>query len=171
MKPVPSLQPLAAHDGDVDSDGIVNVDAGQHVGAGVRSLDHGHQGAENILVRIHRRTEIGAVGVDGADDQADGHTDEQEGAQPVEIPLICKKEIQHRPRHIDEPEEVGDDEVLVKRDVVVQSHMDNMIIAGHRPLQIEKPRKVYECVQKNPRMPVFSNDLLHKSRAFPKNVK
>ena len=122
------------------------MDAGKHVGTGICPLDHGHQGAENIFVRIHRRPEVGAVGVKGADNQADGHAGEQEGAQPVKIVFILKKEVHYRSCHIEKPEQIRDDEVLVKRNVIVQGHMDDVVVACHGSLQIEKPGNIQENV-------------------------
>lgn len=139
-------QPFAVHHRDVDADGVVHVDAGQHVGTGVHFVKGGYHGAENIFVRVDDGAEVCAVGVDGADCQADGHACKQKGAQPVKIPLVRKKEVQDGSGHIYKPEQIWDDKILIKRNIVVQRYMDNVVTGSHRLLQIEKPGKVDEGV-------------------------
>ena len=70
----------------------------------------------------------------------------QKGAQPVKIPLVRKKEVQNRSGHIHKPEQIWDDKILIKRNIVVQRYMDNVVTGSHRPLQIEKPGKIDEGV-------------------------
>ena len=53
--------------------GIVYVDAWEDIGAGVCFIEGSYGCAENVLVRVDHRAEVGTVVEEGTDDQAQGH--------------------------------------------------------------------------------------------------
>ena len=70
------FQRFALHDGDVRADGVVHVNAGEHVGGCIRPVQGGHRRCKYIFVRIQGRAEIRTVVEEGTDNQADGHAGE-----------------------------------------------------------------------------------------------
>ena len=52
--------------------GIVYVDAWEDIGAGVCFIEGSYGCAENVLVRVDHRAEVGTVVEEGTDDQAQG---------------------------------------------------------------------------------------------------
>ena len=137
---------LALCDRDMRSDGIVYMDARKYVCAGVAFVKYGNRRAERIFFRIDERPEVGTVFKEGTDNQADRHSREKEAAHADKIVLAFKKEKHHRARDIEKPHQVGDDEILIKRNVVIHGNVNDMIVSGHRFFQIAKPGQVEKAV-------------------------
>ena len=78
--------------------------------------------------------------------QEDRHSRKEEGARPEVIILVLEEKVQNRHRDIAKPEEVGDDKQFTKRNVVVQRHVDLVVVAGHRLFQVRKPQKIDDGV-------------------------
>ena len=98
----------------MDADGVVHVDAGKHVGGGIRPMDKGHQSAEHIFIRVHHGPQVRAVAEKCAYYQADGHPGKQEGAQLVIILPAGKQKVKNSCSHVQKPQQVGDDEILAE---------------------------------------------------------
>ena len=87
---------IAFQNGDMGTDRVVHMDAGEYIGAGIRLIQGSHCGGENIFIRVNGRAEVRSIPVKGADDQEDRHSGKEECAHPVKILLILKqKEEKH----------------------------------------------------------------------------
>ena len=128
--------------GNVNSDGIVYVNAGKHVDTGVNAPKLCHGKAEDILLRVYGRTEIGPVREQGTDKKTDGHSCKQERAEPVIIIPAAEEKIYNRRAHIKEPYQVGDDEIFAERDQIVQRRVDHMIGLSDVFLKSGKPWQI-----------------------------
>lgn len=82
----------------------------------------------------------------GTNQQADGHTCKQKGAQPVILLSAGKEKIHDSASHIDKPEQIRHDKIFVKRDVIIQPHMHHRIVPHHGPLQIQKPGQINKSI-------------------------
>lgn len=144
-------------DGNVNPDGIVYMNAGKHVYAGVNAPKLCHGKAEDILLRVYGRTKIGSVGEQGTDQKTDGHSCEQERAEPVVIVPASKEKICNRRTHIEEPHQIGYDEVFAERDQIVQGRVDHMIGFSDIFLKSGKPWQINEAIGHEPDMSIFFN--------------
>ena len=61
-------------DRDVDTDGVVYMDAREDVDARINAPESRYQVAENIFIRIDRWTEVRSVREQGADEKTDRHS-------------------------------------------------------------------------------------------------
>ena len=91
---------LTFHDSYVGTDGIINVDAGKHIGGCIGPVKSGHHGGEYVLARFQYRSEVCTITEKGADDQADGHAGKQENADPVLVLPVGEQEIENGPCHV-----------------------------------------------------------------------
>lgn len=133
--------------GDMDPDGIIDMDAGKHVGGGVRPVKGRYGRRKDVLLRIHRRTEIRSVGIQSAYDQAYKHSRKEEDGHLLEdLPVLMVK-IHPENQYIGEPEQVGNDEIFAEGNIVIQSHMDDMIPVRDVLLQKPEPEKVDPSAQ------------------------
>ena len=80
--------------------GIVDVDAWEDIGAGVCFVEGSYGCAENVLVRVDDRAEVGTVVEEGTDDQAQGHAGKQECTHFVVVFFAAEQEEnQCLPKH------------------------------------------------------------------------
>ena len=75
--------------------------------------------AENVLVRVDDRAEVGTVVEEGTDDQAQGHAGKQEGTHFVVVFFAAEQEENQCSCYVEEPQKVWYDEVFIKWDQVV----------------------------------------------------
>ena len=68
------------------------MDARKDVDARINAPESRYQVTEDILIRIDRRTEVRSVREQGADQKTDRHSCEKEGAEPVIVITVSKKE-------------------------------------------------------------------------------
>ena len=68
------------------------MDAREDVDARINAPESRYQVAENIFIRIDRRTEVRSVREQGSDEKTDRHSCEKEGAEPVIAITIPKEE-------------------------------------------------------------------------------
>lgn len=80
-----------------------------------------------------------AVGPKRGHNQEHGHSGKQKNTGPVIILFVFKEKEDHHCGYIKEPQEVGDDEELTEGDVIVNRHMDDLIIFCDGLLQIAEP--------------------------------
>lgn len=99
--------------------GIVDVDAWEDIGAGVCFVEGSYGCAENVLVRVDDRAEVGTVVEEGTDDQAQGHARKQEGTHFVVVFFAAEQEENQCSCYVEEPQKVWYDEVFIKWDQVV----------------------------------------------------
>ena len=142
-------------DRNVDSDGVVYVNAGEYIDTRVNAPKLRYHKAEGILLRIYRRTEIGSVGEQGTDQKADGHSCEQERAEPVIIIPVVEEKIYNRCAHIEEPQQIRYDKILAERDQIIQRRADHMVGLSDIFLKSGKPWQINETIGHEPDMPVF----------------
>ena len=109
-------------------------------------MKHGNQPAAEILLGIYLYPKICSIWKKGTDNQTDGHSHKQKTAQSVIILPVCKKEIRNCPCHINKPEQIGNNKIFVKWNIIIQSCMHHRIISRHSLLQIKKPRQVQKGV-------------------------
>ena len=57
----------------MDSDGVVYMDAGEHIDTWIDAPQLRHQEAEDIFIRVDGRAEIRSIGVQGTHQKADSH--------------------------------------------------------------------------------------------------
>ena len=76
------------------------MDTWKYIGTGIRSIQMEYHPGENIFLRVDRRPESSSVWKDCADDQAYGHADKKEGAQPVIALLVSEEEIKDRSAYV-----------------------------------------------------------------------
>ena len=112
----------------------------------------GYQPGKHVPAGIDHGPHVGAVAVKGTDHQTDGHAGEQQSAHPVIILFVFEKEKHDHACHIWKPQQVWDNEILVERDQIIQPRMDNMIVSGDSPLQVQKPGQIDKAVRQYPRM-------------------
>ncbi len=139
------------------TDRIVYMDAGEYIGAGVRLIEPGHKSCKNVLICIKHRSKIRSVWIDGADDEAQCHTGEEEGTKLIVVFLIHKKKIQYSHGNVQKPKEIGDDKVFIKRNQVIQTCMHDVIAGSgrYRALQKLKAEQVDNGVGQYPCMTIF----------------
>ena len=99
--------------------GIVDVDTWEDIGAGVCVVEGSYGCAENVLVRVDDRAEVGTVVEEGTDDQAQGHAGKQEGTHFVVVFFAAEQEENQCSCYVEEPQKVWYDEVFIKWDQVV----------------------------------------------------
>ena len=99
--------------------GIVDVDAWEDIGAGVCFIEGSYGCAENVLVRVDDRAEVGTVVEEGTDDQAQGHAGKQECTHFVVVFFAAEQEENQCSCYVEKPQKVWYDEVFIKWDQVV----------------------------------------------------
>ena len=99
--------------------GIVDVDAWEDIGAGVCFVEGSYGCAENVLVRVDHRAEVGTVVEEGTDDQAQGHAGKQECTHFVVVFFAAEQEENQCSCYVEKPQKVWYDEVFIKWDQVV----------------------------------------------------
>ena len=145
----------------MDTDGIINMDAWEHIGAGVRLSNPCDQPGAEIFLRVHGGPEVGSVRVDRTDQKEQGHSGKQKNAQPVEFFFIGEKEVEHSGSNINKPEQVGDDKVFVEGNHIIKFGMHDVVVSCNRFFQVDKPWKVQQEVAEDPCMPIFFYQILH----------
>ena len=76
----------------MDTNGVINVDTRENIDTRIDAPELRYQITENILIRIDHRTEIRSVREQGTDEKTDRHSCEKEGAEPVIVIAVLKKE-------------------------------------------------------------------------------
>ena len=156
------LETAAFHNGDVNNNGVKHMDAGKNVRGSIRLMELCYQPGAYILPRVYYGTQIRTVLINRANHQADGHTYEQECAHPVIVPAVLKEEIQDRSAYIKKPENIRNDEILIKGNEIIYPCVYNMIILCYMLFQIEKPWQINKCVTKQPCVSVARYKTVHE---------
>ena len=149
------LQRFTSHDCNVCHDGVVHMDTWKYIGAGICCVQGIYDFRKYILPWVEGWAEICAVWKELAYDQAQGHTHEQIGAETVITALVREEEIHDGSAHEWEPQQVGDDEIFVKWNQVIQPHVHDVIITRNGFLQIHEPWNVDHGIGEYPYMLIF----------------
>ena len=80
-----------------------------------------------------------SVGPQRGYDQENGHACKQEGARPVIIGFIFKKEKHHHRSHIEKPQNIWNNKSFQEGDVIIHRHVDHVIAPGNGFLKMSKP--------------------------------
>ena len=96
---------------------------------------------KEVPVRVDFHAQANAVMEEGADRQADRHSDIQKCYKAIEFLLIPEEIVKPRHDNVDEPQEIGDNEILAKRDLPVEIGR-HIMKRSDTSLQPEKPRKI-----------------------------
>lgn len=153
------------------ADGIVYMDAGEQVGGRICGVKLLYQIHAEIVPRKDLRAQLVAVGVYGGDDQEQGHPCDQERAHsPAGFP-VAKGNIKDGHRYVYKPEIIGDHKKLAERDVVIQRHMDDMVIGMDIDffLHIAEPGNINRGVEQQEKMFVIlqkGKDLFHVRTSY-----
>ena len=144
-------------DCNVNPDGIVYVDAGKHIDTGINTPELRHGKAEDVLLRVYGRTEISSVREQGTDQKTDGHSCKQERAESVIIIPAAEEKIYNCRAHIEEPHQVGDDEIFAEGDQIIQGRVNHMIGLSDVFLKPGKPWQINKAIGHEPDMSIFFN--------------
>ena len=118
-------------DRDVNTHGVVNVDARENVDTWIDAPESRYQITEDVLIRIDRRTEIGSVREQGADEKTDRHSCEEESAEPVIVIAVFKEEKRDGRGNVQKPHQVRDDKIFVERDQIVERRVHDVVRFVH----------------------------------------
>ena len=118
-------------DRDVNTHGVVNVDARENVDTWIDAPESRYQITEDVLIRIDHRTEIRSVREQGADEKTDRHSCEKEGAEPVIVIAVFKEEKRDGRGNVQKPHQVRDDKIFVERDQIVERRVHDVVRLVH----------------------------------------
>ena len=126
------------------------MDTWEYIRICVHSKKNLHNLGEKRRCVINHGPQILPIRKNRTDKQSDAHAAEQVQAASLEI-LLCtlKQQDKYRTCYIKKPEQIWNDEILTKRNVVIQCTVNHRIV-GHMFLQPEKPRKINKNVTKRP---------------------
>ena len=82
----------------------------------------------------------------GGDQKEYRHSGAEKDGCSVVVILIVQSQVQDNCRYVDKPQELRNDENLVKRNIVVNRHMDYLIFPYMSLLQPGEPGHIYEEV-------------------------
>ena len=71
--------------------------------------------------------------------QEDGHSGKQESTGLKIIVFVTEEKVHHHNCYISKPEQIGNDENFTERNVVVESYVNDPVVACNSPLQMTKP--------------------------------
>src|SRR5699024_9833084 len=136
--------------------GIEYMQAWEYIGACIRPVQRTHHIHENIIPFKYNRPQILTVRKYRRYDQEYGHTREHECRQLIKAFYIRKKEIQKYDGNKKEPHQIRDDEILDKRDLLIQPDLDHMVMRRDVFLKPEEPWHIDQYIEKHPRVFIFS---------------
>ena len=142
------FQTRALHHCEMAAERIIYMDAGPEVCRSVRLVKHGNQSCAQVISGHGNGTKIVSVWPEGADNQKNRHSGKQESTDPEIIVFTMKEKIEDCHRHVNKPQQIGDDENLAEGDEVIGPQVDQVIMACHGFLQPGKPLHIYDPVEK-----------------------
>ena len=80
----------------------------------------------------------------GGHKQKDRHSGAEENRRPVVIVLILEGQVQDNSRYINKPQKIGNDKYFIKRNMIINRHMDDLVFPDMSLLQPGKPNHVDE---------------------------
>ena len=157
---------LTLENADARHDGVVHMDAREHIGCRIYPVNHRDQGTAEILVRVDTGPEICAVRKQRADQQADRHAGEQIDTDPVKFLAVLQEQVPDGGEDIDEPQQVGDDKVLVERDQVIQPGVHDRQMGYLPVLQPEEPFHINKEISEDPDVSILMKQVFHHNPSF-----
>ena len=137
---------LIMHNGKMGTQGIVNVDARPKIGWSVSAPQVADHPGKQIVPWHLDQTEVMPIGPQGGDNQKNGHSRKKEDTGLVIIAFICEKQIQYHNGYICKPQKIRNDKQLTKGYVIIDIHMDYMIMLCDGVLQMPEPEPVYGAI-------------------------
>ena len=137
-----------------DADGIVDMQTGKNIRVGVRLIEEGSQVCENVFFRIDVNSQILSIVEQRADNQKERHAAECERTELIEFSSVVEEEKNKGTANVHEPEQVGDDKIFDKGNIVVQFTVDAGV-GCHISLQPQEPRHINGRIQCGPDVAVF----------------
>ncbi len=160
---------VAAADRDTDAKGVEHMDTWKYIRRSVRPVDRSHHIYEYIIPLENSRAQIESVGEDRAQEQEKCHPDDQKSAQTVESASVCEEEISRRHGYECKPQQVWNDKILNKRNIVIDRRMNQKIMDIRPAFQINKPRHIDQAIQQHPCMAVVFDQFLNPFDGFHNN--
>lgn len=143
---------FASAAGEVDGQGIVDVNAGEHVGRRVSGIKSTYEHCADIRSLQVNRTKVQSVGPDVGQHEKNRHPRyhiESETVVFVDI-FIDQDKKQKSDQHEQKPAEIGDDEDLAEGDQIIQRAVDRVKSSGRKAsvLQVFKEQKINDGVDR-----------------------
>ena len=140
------LKLLAMGNCDVTTNRVVYMKTWKHIRRCIRLIDPFNQLDTEVITCKYFRSQVQSIRKYRADDQKNGHTAEHDRGGFVKSLFIIKEQISQCDCNISKPQQVRNDEIFTKRDVVIEYRMDYKIIVGHMAFQISKPWKLNKSI-------------------------
>lgn len=140
------LEALAFLHGNVNPDRVIHMNTRKQVRRCVGTVNHLAQVDKDIVPGEIVGTQIMAVGIDCRDNQKNGHSRGEEDTQPVEIIVVVKKEVDGATGNVRKPQDVRHNKKFTKRNEIIQWHMYNVKMGGHRTLNVFEPKQINQNI-------------------------
>ena len=143
------------------------MDAGEYIGVGIQGVCIGHQGAAEVLPGHHRRTQILAVGHQGAEERGRAEGQDQHPDIAAEALRVLYQEIEPQDQQDRTPGHIQRRKVLAEGDVLVDGRLGGPIMIGDKMLDGKKCCQIAGQKQPPPNIGVLPDKgqqgLFHKT--------